>query len=397
LPYASFFSPDYATARRRFLEAAARLSTRHQAYPFAGQGPNGEALTLDAVFLGAQQPERILILSSALHGVEGFLGSAVQLAWLETQAPKLSLPPATAIILVHALNPYGFAWIRRWNENNVDLNRNFLSDRTFLASDPQYLDSLQTYERLDSFLNPPGPPSPWEPYTLKAIGRILAEGLAARRRLPAQKRPSLLALRALRDLGLWELQKTLPVGQYSHPKGLFYGGTQMEATGRALQELLPGWLGGASLVLHVDFHTGLGKYADYRMLLEDKKDSPRQRWLSSVFGEQSVEPMDGATAYRTRGAMAVYLRDAFSGTHYCCALAEFGTYAGMRVLGSLRAENRAHWYAAPGSGAYTWAKKQLLEAFCPAAASWREVVIPKGLGIMDQAVRAISGSSVPTL
>ena len=29
------------------------------------------------------------------------------------------------LVFVHALNPYGFSWVRRVNEDNVDLNRNF--------------------------------------------------------------------------------------------------------------------------------------------------------------------------------------------------------------------------------------------------------------------------------
>jgi hypothetical protein len=29
-------------------------------------------------------------------------------------------------VLVHALNPFGFAMLRRWNEEGVDLNRNAL-------------------------------------------------------------------------------------------------------------------------------------------------------------------------------------------------------------------------------------------------------------------------------
>ena len=31
-----------------------------------------------------------------------------------------------AVVLIHAINPFGYAWHRRFNENNVDINRNFL-------------------------------------------------------------------------------------------------------------------------------------------------------------------------------------------------------------------------------------------------------------------------------
>ena len=58
------------------------------------------------------------------------------------------MPEDVAIVLVHALNPFGFAWRRRWNENNVDLNRNFLDDRSFLDGDAAYAESRRVYERV---------------------------------------------------------------------------------------------------------------------------------------------------------------------------------------------------------------------------------------------------------
>jgi hypothetical protein len=221
---ATCFSPDYVTAKERFLEAVRRLGYRHEAHTFAAQGPNREPLTMDVAVCGSPEAERGVVVSSGLHGVEGFFGSAVQLAWLQTRAADGSPPPHTALILVHALNPFGFAWLRRWNENNVDLNRNFLADRSFLTGDQKYQESRVAYQRLASFLNPHSPPSRWEPYTVKAVLRILSEGYAARARLPKEKRPPLRALRAVLALGLSELKKTLPVGQYEVPSGLFYGG-----------------------------------------------------------------------------------------------------------------------------------------------------------------------------
>ena len=75
--------------------------------------------------------EFVRAAAEELYGVppENVVGSAVQLAWLSQRHRTLSVPEDAAIVLVHALNPFGFAWRRRWNENKVDLNRNFLDDR----------------------------------------------------------------------------------------------------------------------------------------------------------------------------------------------------------------------------------------------------------------------------
>jgi hypothetical protein len=66
--------------------------------------------------------------------------------------------------------------------------------------------------------------------------------------------------------------------------------------------------------------------------------------------------------------------------------AEFGTYPGMHVLGTLRAENQAHFYAHPDSNCYKWAKQQILEAFVPSATDWRETVVSNALTLIQRAI-----------
>lgn len=386
---AAFFAPDYLIARQRFLESARQLGSVLLSHTFAARGPAGEPLTMDVATLGDPDPERVVIVSSGLHGVEGFLGSAIQLAWLQSQKQgKTSLPPRTAIVLAHALNPYGFAWVRRANENNVDLNRNFLADRSFLTNDPAYQAGRSAYNRLDPLLNPPSPPSRFELYTLRAALHVLRTGFAARGRLPPAERPFAGAIATIAKLGIREFQKTLPVGQYEHPQGLFYGGAKAEETTLVLMENLPQWMRGARSAVHLDFHTGLGRFADYRLLVPQSHASPQFAWAAEYFGQTFVEPLDGKTAYPARGSMAAFFRDRFPNLQYDGLLAEFGTYSGLRVLGALRAENRAHFYDRPGSSTYRWAKRQLLEAFCPASPRWRSAVVAKGLAIIAQALQA---------
>ncbi len=114
------FSTSYDTARERFRHAATGAGARLASHP---QGDDG--LTTDVATLGAAAPDWTVVVTSGLHGIEGFFGSAVQLAWLGSRA---ILPDRGAVVLVHALNPYGFAHHRRVDADNVDLNRNFLPD-----------------------------------------------------------------------------------------------------------------------------------------------------------------------------------------------------------------------------------------------------------------------------
>ncbi|RYY51705.1 MAG: DUF2817 domain-containing protein, partial [Comamonadaceae bacterium] len=119
------FSADYHQARARFLEAAtaAGARLRHDACP--ARGPRGEALSTDTAWVGEPGASKVLMVLSGTHGVEGFCGSGFQVDWLRSGLWR-DLPADTAALFVHAVNPHGFAWLRRVNEDNVDLNRNYL-------------------------------------------------------------------------------------------------------------------------------------------------------------------------------------------------------------------------------------------------------------------------------
>ena len=71
--------------------------------------------------------ENLLVHISGTHGVEGPAGSAIQLASLNYLSSHPLSHPTTGVLFVHGLNAYGFKHHRRVNENNVDLNRNFLT------------------------------------------------------------------------------------------------------------------------------------------------------------------------------------------------------------------------------------------------------------------------------
>jgi hypothetical protein len=381
------FSPDYFTARDRFRAAAVRLNGRLEAVPFSTPGANGEVLTMDVAHFGDPDPRRVVIVSSGLHGVEGFSGSAVQLAWLNSRPPEWSPAPGTALVMAHALNPFGFVHGRRWNENNVDLNRNFLLDRAFLTDDPGYRACREAYARQHAILNPPTPPTRREPFHLKALVQILREGYAARDRLPVDRRPNRLDLRTIIRLGSGELKKVLPVGQYEHPRAIFYGGAGDEETTRLLKAKIPAWAGDAEQVIHLDLHTGLGAFGECKLLVEDVRGSARERWATAHFGPE-VEATDGTTAYQARGDIGLYFETTL-GDRYQCLTVEFGTYDGTHMLWALRAENRAHWYARPGSGIHRWAKRILKDAFVPASPAWRRKSVRDGVRVIGRALQVI--------
>jgi hypothetical protein len=354
----SFYSPDYSTARQRFRDAASQAGWRLEAFPIDTLGPNGEELTVDVACSPWGDPNKALVVSSGLHGVEAFLGSAVQLALLAGEARNS--PESPAHIFIHSLNPYGFAWLRRCDENNVDPNRNFL------LPDEAYTGSPDGYAELDALLNPQRPPSRWEPFRLKAMWAIARHGMA-------------------------KLQQAIAAGQYAYPRGLFFGGAAPSRCLELLRDHLPRWLQGAHDVVHLDFHTGLGASGVGRLLIEYALDAEQRQRLLEWFGTDSFEACDASTvAYHTRGGLGQWCVSRKLAAKYLYACAEFGTYGPVRVLGGLRAENQAHHWGSPSSPSTQRAKQDLKELFCPASPAWRERVLEQGLAFVKQAARGLT-------
>src|SRR4051812_2004414 len=192
----SSFSTDFSTARTRFRNAATAAGAALSEYSYPERGPNNEALTTDVAWLGALDARNVLVTVSGTHGVEGFCGSGAQVEWLERFARNETTKPRsdTAVMLIHAINPYGFAWRRRVTHENIDLNRNWID---FDAALPINDD----YDKIASAVCP----AEW---TDESRQRAMAE---------------LMAYIAAHSME--KFVQTVSGGQFKHSKGLFYGGT----------------------------------------------------------------------------------------------------------------------------------------------------------------------------
>jgi hypothetical protein len=357
------YSPDYVTARRRFRDAAARLGWRLESFPVKAPHPAGQELAIDAAATpGGCDDGRAVVVSGGLHGVEGFLGSAVQVALLERWAAEGGSPRTPRLVFLHALNPYGFACLRRANEDNVDPNRNFLADGEAYGGSPK------VYAAIERFLCPRRPPSRWEPFTLKALLAIARYGKPA-------------------------LKQAIAGGQYDFPRGLFYGGAAPSRTYRILREHLPRLLVGCDRVVHFDFHTGLGRWAACKLLVDYPLTDKQRATLTDWFGAGSFEAGDpNLTSYHAQGSFDHWCAELIPGCDYLHVCAEFGTYGPIRMLAGLRAENRAHHWGKPTDACTLRAKERIKELFCPASPDWRGRALATGVGLVETAVRRLAGS-----
>ena len=190
-----------------------------------------------------------------------------------------------------------------------------------------------------------------------------------------------------------ELKQAIAGGQYAYPQGLFYGGEKPSLTCLYLDQYLPALLGSAERVVHFDFHTGLGRWATYQLLVDVGLDPRLFEWSWANFGAKVVhsDPRD-SIAYQTRGDLAAWCRAAFPDRSYDLLCAEFGTYPPLGVLSALRAENQAHFWAEPDQPITRWAKKQLLETFVPASPESRARSVAQGVELIRRGIAACAGS-----
>ena len=163
----SHFSETYAEASRRFKDAAAAAGATLSSHRIDAQCQ--DELAIDIAIIGADTAPTV-VTSSGVHGVEGFFGSAIQHAILD-RLRKAGSEPNIRHVLIHGVNPFGFSHLRRFNEDNVDLNRNFLEN----ADD--YKGAPAGYATLNGFLNPESPPSRFEPFKFRALWNIWRHGL----------------------------------------------------------------------------------------------------------------------------------------------------------------------------------------------------------------------------
>lgn len=341
-----FFSKDYLAAKKRFCETATQRGWALESH-FRGHFQQLE-LSTDLARWGPSNAPQQLVLSSGLHGVEGFLGSAIQLHFMEILEAR-QIRPDVSITLVHASNPYGFAHLRRFDEQNVDANRNFL------LPEETYQGSHRYYRQMDSLLNPREWPKRELPVFLQALLKII-------------------------PYGFHNLQQAIAEGQYDFPQGLFFGGHGPSSTMQFWDcVLLPKFQPAENLMV-LDVHSGLGKWGTSKMLLDYALNKHELQRLGSLFGNK-LSPNQVHEHYQARGSLYCWLRSRLPSALAFCW--EFGTYKPIRMLAALRAENAATHWGEPNSKSFHQARRGSQEAFCPASRAWRRMVLKDARAILQ--------------
>jgi hypothetical protein len=356
-----YFSADYAEARGKFRDAAAAAHVALVEYCNPASAPHGLTLATDTAWIGPRRVERVLVLLSGTHGVETNCGSGLQVGLLRSKIAA-EIPDGLGLLMIHAINPGGFAWGRRVAENNVDLNRNFVDHSKPYPATP-------AYEMLREAICP----REWTAAARAAADAVLED--YARRH------------------GVMELQAAISSGQFVDPTGLFYGGHGATWSNITLRRILVRELPAARHVAFIDLHCGLGAHGMHEIINTHMSNHPGFARVMAWYGAEATSSEQGnSTSATILGDTTIALDETLPRADITGIALEFGTAPIGEIREVLRAENWLHFHGKLDSAQGRAIKAELRQAFYPDTDTWREMVWERMVDVTRRTLEALAQS-----
>ncbi|ODT36424.1 MAG: hypothetical protein ABS55_06215 [Lautropia sp. SCN 70-15] len=360
--YTDDFSSSYRFAREKFRAAARAAGAELASHVHPdGQGIDGEDLTIDVCRLGNPRSSRQFLMISGTHGMEGYAGSALQVAWLRSRLDP-ALLTNIGVVLVHGLNPYGFSHGIRTTGAGVDLNRNFIDHDAVAPTNLRY---EEVHSHLVADVSDP---NEWQ---------RAEQGLVA----------------VLDRLGEDALFDAVARGQYTHPDGVFYGGTQRTWENLALERILVEFMGHAEKVAAIDWHTGIGSYGKPFFLAFSEQGSQALRETARWWGEEHVLAAQphGRSRPRYQGLVFDGVRTFLPRAEVAGGVIEWGTRGAEAGDIAIRQDLWLRQHAARlPADTLTQLRADLLDSLNPVSYLWRTSVLSEGIRVMEATANGLS-------
>ncbi|CAG9180910.1 M14 family metallopeptidase [Cupriavidus respiraculi] len=352
------FSRSYAEARTKFQQAASRAGASLTPFPHpTRRGLDDEELAMDAAWLGEPLAQRFVLVTCGMHGAEGYCGSGAQVRLLgDADLARECADAGVALLLVHAVNPFGFSHMRRVNEDNVDLNRNFMDFTKPLPGNAAYRE-----------VAPLLLPAQWPPSERDeaALARIVAEK------------------------GMAWYQAAVSAGQYEDPRGMFFGGQAATWSNYTLRRILARHGAGRTALRWVDIHTGLGPRGYGEPIYMGPDDAAQVGKTRAIWGARVTSTYDGSSTSAPLTGLAWHaVPQTLPTLDYAGIALEFGTVPLGEVLDALRGDHWLHLHPEADSNQRERIRDGMWRAFYGDSDDWRAEVVEQTAA----AVRAAVGS-----
>lgn len=305
----AYFSRSFQEADALFLKIIEKQKPYlHQVQMHSYPHVADSKLNTRVVKIKSGEKSRYLtVLISGTHGVEGFVGSALQSRLIDTKLP-LFQGKTSDFLFIHALNPYGFQNLRRTDQDNIDLNRNFL------VNPKDFYSQNENYKKISDFLNPQklGSLHSYDKplFVLRAVGLIF-------------------------QYGFQTLKNSILVGQYQQQNGLFFGGYRYQDQKKIIDDVIAQEFPSYHGVVIIDLHTGYGEKNKLHILSGATKEKKNIE-LNRFFQNKVEVVAQSDDFYRAQGDLISYFQSKETKqTQINGVVFEFGTMDSQKILGSL--------------------------------------------------------------
>ena len=364
-----YFQSSYEECRKSFILLADKIKKKFKNVKISKlkvESKKDPDLTINYCYVPAQKKfKRLLILSSAVHGIEGYVGSAVQQMFMEELIGNVNLTDM-GVLLIHGINPYGFKFNRRVSENNVDLNRNCSKDNRL------YKSVNVGYSDLYGMLNPKGKVS------LTSVGNVFFQ---------------INAIQKIIQHSMKTLRQAILQGQYQYKEGLYFGGNDLEPSIKAVRPLLKDAAKNYEIVFNIDLHTGYGARGTMHLFPNPVEDKKINKDLENIFSGNHIDWGDGDDFYTVTGDFTSYIGQVLPGKYYLPMGFEFGTLDSQTTMGSIKSlhnmivENQGFHHGYKTKKDELKIKTDVLEMYYPFSKNWRSKAIEDARKVLSQAVK----------
>lgn len=356
--YLNYYNNSYDACRWAFINRMSSSSFSMKSVP---AGNCGDLFT-DIAYLKNGPENPLVIICSGLHGIEGYVGSAMQL-----YLPELLWQPQFGkldFLLIHAVNPWGFRHNRRVTSNNVDLNRNFsMSPGLFNLANTGY---SALYKCLE----------PGKPYTGNVWNSVSSF--------------SSLLYHVLKNSRA-SLIQAIGQGQYEYDKGIIFGGKSFEPETASISRVMEAYCKPYSKILVIDIHTGLGTKGRLQLLHAPKIPENTKSMVNKLFNNQMI-PCSNENFFRENGSFLDFVWQINQPKLCLPVMFEFGTANSQHLKGAFHTlntmiiENQIHFYGCTNPTARNIIANRFLELFYPSCKSWRVSAMSQFSNILQMAL-----------
>ena len=348
-----YFNDTWQECRADFCAEAEEMKARFDSvalFAVPVKSKTGDNLTIDFCYVPAKDTtEKLVVIISGTHGIEGYVGSAVQ-QMLMNEFFQPEMYSNTGVLLVHGLNAWGFKHQRRFTENNVDLNRNFSTDASLFKTEND------GFVALYDMLTPKGEVNMGSLqnrfFMLKAIKKIAQKGMPA-------------------------LLQAFAQGQYEFPEGIYFGGQDFEQQKQIVTEVFSEIATPYHTILNLDLHTGFGERGELHLFPNPVDDPELKAAMENVFDGYPIDWGDSDNFYTVHGQFVEYIGELFPDKVSIPMLMEFGTLNTSTTVGAVKSahisivENQGAHYGYKSEQDSLKVKAGYYDMFYPSSEKWR--------------------------